>query len=143
MANWVGKLIGGGFEGIANGIDEVVTSFTGDKAERERMAAELKKMVRKQQHETEQAAAKVVQAEAKSEHWLTANWRPLTMLTFVVIIANNYIIAPYAESMFGVSVRLEIPPDMWDLLKLGLGGYVAGRSAEKGIKAWKEKKDGE
>jgi len=139
MTNWIGKLVGGGFEGIANGIDEVVTSFTGDKAEQQKMAAELKKLVYEQKHETEQAAAKVVNTEAKSEHWLTANWRPLTMLTFVAIIANNYIVAPYTEAMFGTSVRLEIPPDMWDLLKLGLGGYVAGRSAEKGIKAWKGK----
>lgn len=32
----------------------------------------------------------------------------------------------------------DIPPDMWDLLKLGVGGYVVGRSAEKSIKTWKE-----
>jgi hypothetical protein len=139
MSNWIGKLVGGGFEGIANGIDEIVTSFTGDKAEQQKMAAKLKELVYRQKHETEQAAAKIVETEAQSEHWLTANWRPLTMLVFVVIIANNYIIAPYTEAMFGITVMLEIPPDMWDLLKLGLGGYVAGRSAEKGIKAWKDK----
>jgi len=137
--NWVGKLVGGGFEGIANGIDEVVTSFTGDKAEQQKMAAELKKLVYEQKHETEQAAAKVVNTEAKSEHFLTASWRPITMLTFVTIIANNYIVAPYTEAMFGVNVRLEIPPDMWQLLKIGLGGYVAGRSAEKAAKTWKQK----
>lgn len=139
--NWVGKLIGGGFEGIANGIDEVVTSFTGDKAEQQKMAAELKKLVYKQKHETEQAAAGVVKAEAKSEHFLTASWRPITMLTFVAIIANNYIIAPYADAMFGVGIALDIPPDMWDLLKLGLGGYVAGRSGEKVMKEYKRKNE--
>jgi hypothetical protein len=83
-------------------------------------------------------AAGIIKAEAQSEHWLTANWRPLTMLTFVVIIANNYIIYPYLSLFFAEAPVLEIPPDMWDLLKLGLGGYVVGRSAEKGIKAWKE-----
>ena len=39
----------------------------------------------------------------------------------------------------GTGVMLDIPPDMWDLLKIGLGGYVVGRSAEKGAKAWKGK----
>ena len=59
------------------------------------------------------------------------------MLVFVFIIANNYIIAPYAKALFDVELILELPPQMWDLLKIGLGGYVVGRSAEKGIKVWK------
>lgn len=80
----------------------------------------------------------IIQAEAKSEHWLTANWRPLTMLTFVVIIANNYILYPYLSLFWPDAPQLSIPPDMWDLLKIGLGGYVVGRSAEKGLKIWKE-----
>lgn len=80
----------------------------------------------------------IIQAEAQSEHWLTANWRPLTMLTFVVIIANNYILYPYLSLFWPDAPQLSIPPDMWDLLKIGLGGYVVGRSAEKGLKIWKE-----
>jgi len=84
-------------------------------------------------------AIAIIAAEASSEHWLTANWRPLTMLVFVVIIANNYILAPYIALFFGVSVSLELPPDMWDLLKIGLGGYVVGRSSEKAVKMWKAK----
>ena len=27
--------------------------------------------------------------------------------------------------------QLALPPDMWTLMKIGLGGYVTGRSAEK------------
>ena len=33
---------------------------------------------------------------------------------------------------------LEIPPDMWGLLKLGLSGYIVGRSGEKMVTAWKK-----
>ncbi|MCS7280543.1 MAG: hypothetical protein NZ583_02795 [Desulfobacterota bacterium] len=33
---------------------------------------------------------------------------------------------------------LEIPPDMWTLLEIGIGGYVVGRSAEKIVKTWKK-----
>ena len=80
----------------------------------------------------------IIQEEAKSEHWLTANWRPLTMLTFVVIIANNYILYPYLSLFWPEAPQLSIPPEKWDLHKIGLGGYVVGRSAEKGLKIWKE-----
>lgn len=62
----------------------------------------------------------------ESQSWLARSWRPLTMLTFTYIIAHSFVLAP----LFGLEV-LPIPPDMWELLKLGMGGYIIGRSAEK------------
>lgn len=72
----------------------------------------------------------VITTEAKSESWITRNWRPLTMLVFVFIVAFNFILSP----LFSLKA-LPIPPDMWELLKLGIGGYVIGRSAEKTVPA--------
>ena len=84
-----------------------------------------------------ESQAKVIVAEAKSEHWLVASWRPITMLSFVAIIVNNYIVAPYLQ-MFGVPfVVLDIPPDMWSLLQIGIGGYIASRGAEKTMQIYK------
>lgn len=83
-------------------------------------------------------ASGVITAEAQSEHFLVAAWRPITMLCFVFIIVNNYILVPYLNLLFDTGIELDIPPDMWDLLKLGIGGYVVGRSTEKGIKAWRK-----
>jgi len=79
----------------------------------------------------------VIIAEAKGESWLQRNWRPSLMVVFGFIIANNYIIAPYLDAMFDWKVVLEIPIQLWDLLKVGVGGYIGGRSIEKGIKLWK------
>jgi hypothetical protein len=76
-------------------------------------------------------AAGVITAEANSANKLTSSWRPVLMYVFMAIIVNNYILAPYLQAMFHVGLALAIPPDMWDLLKLGVGGYVMGRSAEK------------
>ena len=85
-----------------------------------------------------ESAASIITAEAQSEHWLVAAWRPITMLVFVFIIANNYILAPYIDLFFETKVSLELPPQMWDLLKIGLGGYIFSRGAEKTVKNWKE-----
>lgn len=83
---------------------------------------------------------RIIEAEAKSEHWLTSTWRPITMLTFVFIIANNYIFAPYAGALFGTDIpTLELTKDMWDLVTVGLGGYVVSRGAEKVAQSWKGK----
>ena len=83
------------------------------------------------------AKQNIIVAEAQSQSWLASNWRPILMLLFGIIIANNYILYPYLSLFFDAAPKLEIPPDMWDLLKLGVGGYIAGRSVEKGIKEWK------
>jgi hypothetical protein len=85
------------------------------------------------------AQANIIVAEAKGDSWLQRSWRPITMLTFVFIIANNYILFPYM-TLFGTpTTMLEVPPDMWALLKIGLGGYVVGRSGEKIVAALKNK----
>lgn len=62
----------------------------------------------------------IIVAEAKSESWIARNWRPITMLTFLVLIVGD---------SFGLLVNMN--ENMFFLLELGLGGYVVGRSAEK------------
>lgn len=79
----------------------------------------------------------IIVAEAKSDSWMARNWRPITMLTFVFIIANNYILYPYMSLFWAAAPTLELPDFMWELLKIGLGGYVVGRSGEKIMKAYK------
>jgi len=74
-----------------------------------------------------------IQAEVKSGNWLAAAWRPILMLVFTAIVANNYILAPYLQAMFHVGLTLELPDQMWELLKIGVGGYVVGRSVEKAV----------
>ena len=103
----------------------------------ERAAAHLKLMELQQAGELKElaSAASVITAEAQSEHWLVSAWRPITMLCFVAIIVNNYILVPYLGLFFDTGLTLDIPPDMWQLLKIGLGGYVVGRSGEKIAKA--------
>jgi len=87
-----------------------------------------------------ESQSKIIQAEANSGSWLAQNWRPITMLTFVFIIANNYIFYPYLSMFTDKATMLQIPTDMWQLLKIGLGGYVVGRSVEKSVKAYTEGK---
>lgn len=85
-----------------------------------------------------QAKAEALVSEIKGQSWLQRNWRPILMLTFTYIIAHNYIIAPILRMFFfGTNMPvLDIPPDMWDLLKLGIGGYIVGRSAEKIVSSY-------
>lgn len=99
----------------------------------EAAAAKLKLMELQQSGDLAEmeAAMSIVVAEAQSNHWVVAAWRPITMLVFVAIVANNYLLYPYISLFWSQAPVLEVPPDLWDLIKIGLGGYVVGRSAEK------------
>ena len=120
-------LIAGIFKPAAELIDELHTS------EDERLAAKTKLLeVQAAAMQTAfdyeanilEARAKIVHAEASSNHWLTANWRPITMLTFLGLAVGDSL------GLLASPLRDEA----WMLLQIGLGGYVVGRSAEKVIK---------
>ncbi len=110
--------------------DKVLPDDTARNKARDKLAATLLDNSSK----IEAAAASVVLAEANGESWLQRNWRPMLMCLFGYIIAHNHVIAP----LFGVPYA-DMPPQLWDLLKIGIGGYVISRGAEKGIKQWKNK----
>ena len=76
------------------------------------------------------AQSAIIIAEAKAG-WLTSNWRPMLMVTFMAMLINNYIVYPYTYDLDIGTKMLEFPPEMWSLLKLGVGGYIGGRTAEK------------
>lgn len=78
-----------------------------------------------------QEQASIIKAEATGHSWLQRNWRPLLMLVFVAIVANNYLIFPYLSLFTTKAVMLELPDKMWTLMVIGVGGYIGGRTVEK------------
>ena len=136
------SLIGGLLSPVAKIIDDVHTSKEEKlqaRAEVMMVQLEVLKAVGDFESKLLEAQSAVIVAEAKSQSWLARNWRPLLMLVFITIIANNFL----AHSWFGIE-RVPIPDQMWGLLKIGVGGYIIARSSEKiapdVIKIFKERK---
>lgn len=115
-------------------IDKAVT----DKDERERLKAEIQSQLIDSENSIIKAQMQIILAEAQGESWLQRNWRPLLMVVIVAVIGNNYLLAPYLGAMFGVGLQLDLPERLWDLMTIGVGGYVGGRTVDKGIHAWRE-----
>lgn len=103
-----------------------------DKTEADRAKLELLKMSSEHDFKQWAASADIVKTEAASSNWLAASWRPVTMLTFVGLIVARW---------FGWAAP-ELEPEeylkLWDIVQLGLGGYVIGRSVEKIAPAMKD-----
>lgn len=106
-------------------LGKVVGNLFPDPAEKAKAEAEVMRQLLAAQAELEQAASKIIQTEAASQHWLAANWRPLTMLTFVILIVARWF--GWAAPNLSESEYLKL----WSIVELGLGGYVIGRSVEK------------
>jgi len=85
----------------------------------------------------EQMRGKIVLSEAKSTSWLTASWRPLLMMVIVAIVAVNYLIFPILNLFIEQELMIELPIELWNLLQIGVGGYIVGRSGEKMVDKWK------
>lgn len=120
---------------IAPIIGKVIEKYIGSKEEAEKIKGEITLELLNRASELQKIQAEVVKAEIEGKSWLQRNWRPLLMLCFIIIIANNYILFPYL-SVFTDKVRvLQFPPEFWNLLLIGVGGYIAGRTLEKIKKA--------
>jgi hypothetical protein len=136
-------------KGILSPVKEIVDEF--HHSGEEKQEAQMKIFTLEQQlseklldydSQIKKYQADILVAEIKGQAWLQQNWRPLVMLTFGAIIANNYILVPWISvlaALFGSDFRapvLEFPGEFWQLLVVGVGGYIAGRSLEKTKKSW-------
>jgi hypothetical protein len=139
-----------GINSLIEGVGNIISKFKHSPAEKATAMLELGKlhhtMVQeslKFEIEQVQAQASIILAEAKAG-WLTRNWRPMLMIVFMVIIVNNFLVWPYSQELGIVAKQLDFPVWMQDLLKIGVGGYIGGRSAEKiipaTVAAWKGSK---
>ena len=118
ILNW---FTGGVVKEIGNAIDKLFTT------EEERLKAknEIFKVLQEQQLELQKLQTEIIVTEANG-NWLQRSWRPILMLAFGFIVIYVKFIAPLFS--------LPIPPlenEFWNLLQLGIGGYVVGRRAEK------------
>ena len=100
-----------------------------DKDLQEKLKAQLQTQLLQSNTQELQAAAKIIEAEAKAG-WFASSWRPLLMYVLIFILVWNYILGPVVKIFTGAVISFELPGDVWGLLQIGLGGYVVGRSAE-------------
>lgn len=74
--------------------------------------------------------------ELRSESWLTRSWRPILMYLVMLLLVVYGLMLPLYEAAFGPLQHFEprwhqFPDGLWNLLMLGVGGYIGGRTVEK------------
>jgi len=110
---------------VAGGVADRIFPDPEQELKRIELQQALQAAVLERTSEIERAAAEVVKAEAQGQSWLQRTWRPITMLVFVGLIVARWL--GWSAPNLGEAEVLKL----WDIVEIGLGGYVIGRSAEK------------
>jgi len=124
---------------ISPGVGDAVRSITSQlPAAFQRMQAQLdlQRALLDGQSDLARAMAEVMKADAASESALTRNARPITVLWALAMITWVGVAAPLLGLQAEVVKALAgVPESLWSLLTLGIGAYMAARTADKFIEA--------
>jgi len=102
-----------------------------DKDQANQLKAELSQQAMAGKLKELEGQVSIITTEAQG-NWLQRSWRPLTMIWFSVLLGMYW---------FGMAPDYlvdnpETVDQLFGLLKIGIGGYVLGRSAEKISEKW-------
>lgn len=119
FTNILNNQIAGVISSVGGVIDNLTTTLE------EKNAAKLKaaEIVQKSVSELITIQGDIVKTEMGG-NWLQRSWRPISMLVFLGLLCAYW---------FGWCTTLtkDVTDNLFDLLKLGMGGYIIGRSVEK------------
>jgi holin (3TMs family) len=134
--NPTGSMVEDAAKGILGGASEVLDKLVTTDKERLEAKKQLSDVIMNGLNQFYATASTVILAEENGT-WIQRSWRPLLMLSFGFIILCTYFFFPLINiwaknpDIAALISDLKTNADFWSLLKIGIGGYVAGRSVEK------------
>ncbi|MCI6412884.1 MAG: holin family protein [Butyricimonas virosa] len=106
---------------LVSAVGEIVDRLTLPGREKKQLETDILRLLIAVEEKTISEQAASIREEAQG-NWLQRSWRPIVMLVFTLII------------LAGTFLNLPILADtsrFWDLLEIGLGGYIIGRGSEQ------------
>ena len=110
---------------VIDAVGKVIDDLFTNDEERIKAKNEVLRILKEKELELQKMQTDIILEESKG-NWLQRSWRPILMLGFGFIVMYNKFAAP----AFNLP-NAELEGEFWNLLQLGIGGYVIGRSAEK------------
>ena len=117
---------------IGGKVLDIVDDVVEDKDEANKLKFQIQRQLIETKGSELEAQAKIVLAEAQGS-WLQRNWRPLLMVIFAGLVVAHWF--GFTASNIPESVQ----NSLLNIVMVGVGGYVMGRSAEKVVNKWQQK----
>jgi hypothetical protein len=116
---------------IGGKVLDIVDDVVEDKDAANKLKFQIQKQLLESKGTELEAQAKIVLAEAQGS-WLQRNWRPMLMVTFAGLVVAHWF------GLTASNIPESLQNSLLNIVMVGVGGYVAGRSAEKVADKWKK-----
>lgn len=131
MSTILSKILGDAGLKITETIGGIVDSLSTSEQEKLEAKQKLTETVLMHLNNAMALQQNIIISEAQG-NWLQRSWRPILMLVFGFIVTYQYFFGPLINSFLDREFIVpQLPDNFWNLLELGVGGYVIGRSVEK------------
>jgi hypothetical protein len=118
---------------MINTLFKTIDKTIDNKAEAEKIKQTIQQQLLSGQLKELEAQASIITAEARGG-WLQRNWRPLLMLTFAGLVVAHWF------GFTAPNIPESVQNSLLNIVLVGMGGYIVGRSGEKIMDKYKEKK---
>lgn len=116
------SIVSSGISSVVDSVGKVIDKLTTTDDERNQAKLQATELINKSVSELLNLQTEVLKTEMQG-NWLQRSWRPIMMLSFIIFLASTW---------FGFThLPDSLNNQMFDLVKIGMGGYVVGRSVEK------------
>ena len=110
----------GVLQNVIREIGDIVNGLSVSSKEKQKIQEEIQSLVYRYKSELVREQSAAVGDEMRG-NWLQRSWRPMVMLVLTLLVVLG---------VFTESSMLSDTSRFWDLLEIGIGGYVIGRSGE-------------
>lgn len=127
-----------GITAIIAAISGVLTKIIPDPDKRLEAQTQIQEALLASQSAIYDAMKTVMAADAASEGWATRNARPIVVFWCLGMITWIVISPMFGLQSATISAIKAVPSDLWNLVSIGIGGYILGKTITDGVKAFKK-----
>lgn len=115
---------------ITSVVGKAIDKAVPDKDQAEKLKADVTLHIMEHESKALQGQIDIILAETKGG-WLQRNWRPMLMVWFAILVGA------YWFGFVPDNLTPESIGNLFQLVQIGVGGYVVGRSGEKIMREYK------
>ncbi len=121
---------------IEGPVFSIIDKLIPDPSLKAKLKAEIQAKTIAHQNQVTQAQREILMQEISRGSLLTRSWRPVLMYLIILFLLVYGLLLPIVD-LFTIEPVIfnprwrDIPDGLWNLLGLGVGGYIGGRSLEK------------
>lgn len=121
---------------IEGPVFSIIDKLIPDPSLKAKLKAEIQAKTIAHQNEVSTAQREILMQEIGHGDLLTRSWRPVLMYLIIIFLLVYGLLLPIVDLFTATPVVfnprwLQMPDGLWNLLSLGVGGYIGGRSLEK------------